>query len=144
RRRRPTPDPPPATPIARLVYRLADPRTAHPRRHHRLLVARDQRVRADRDHQRRHRGLQPAGQTGQARRVRIPQPRNPGPPDTIPLHPQTAGRSPDFMLIARSKSKSRNTGPQVIETRPMPKLVSANDHVVDQSGPTYSAESALA
>ncbi|WP_208859791.1 hypothetical protein, partial [Mycolicibacterium doricum] len=25
---------------------------------------------------------------------------------TIPLHPQTAGRNPDIMLIARSKSKS--------------------------------------
>jgi hypothetical protein len=29
-----------------------------------------------------------------------------GPTDTIPLHPQTAGRNPDFVLIARSKSKS--------------------------------------
>ena len=38
--------------------------------------------------------------------MRIPQPRALGPPDTIPLHPQTAGRNPDFMLIARSKSKS--------------------------------------
>ncbi|MFP2994234.1 hypothetical protein ACK87K_26235, partial [Mycobacterium intracellulare] len=32
-----------------------------------------------------------------------------GPPDTIPLHPQTAGRNPDSMLIARSKSKSPQT-----------------------------------
>ncbi|WP_219067567.1 hypothetical protein, partial [Candidatus Mycobacterium methanotrophicum] len=37
----------------------------------------------------------------------IPQHRKLGPPDTLPLHPQTAGRNPDFMLIARSKSKSR-------------------------------------
>ncbi|WP_219070985.1 hypothetical protein, partial [Candidatus Mycobacterium methanotrophicum] len=36
----------------------------------------------------------------------IPQHRKLGPPDTLPLHPQTAGRNPDFMLIARSKSKS--------------------------------------
>jgi hypothetical protein len=28
---------------------------------------------------------------------------------TIPLHPQTAGRNPDRMLIARSKSKSPQT-----------------------------------
>ena len=27
-------------------------------------------------------------------------------PVTIPLHPQTAGHNPDFMLIARSKSMS--------------------------------------
>jgi hypothetical protein len=36
----------------------------------------------------------------------IPKPRELSPPDTIPLHPQTAGRNPDIMLIARSKSKS--------------------------------------
>ena len=107
RRRRSAPDPAPATPVPVLVHRLADPRTAHPGHHHRHLVARDQRVRADRHHQRPHRGLQPAGQTGQARRLRIPKSRELGPPDTIPLHPQTAGRNPDFMLIARSKSKSR-------------------------------------
>jgi hypothetical protein len=39
--------------------------------------------------------------------MRVPQPRKLGPPDTIPLHSQTAGRNPDIMLIARSKSKSR-------------------------------------
>jgi len=42
-----------------------------------------------------------------------------GPPDTIPLHPQTAGRNPDLKLIARSKSKSRYSivggrGPDVV------------------------------
>ncbi len=42
--------------------------------------------------------------------MRVPQPSQLGPPDTIPLHPQTAGRNPDFMLIARSKSKSPDTG----------------------------------
>ena len=109
RRRRPTPDPPPPAPVPGLVHRLADPRTTHPGRHHRHLVARDQRVRADRHHQRPHRGLQPAAQAGQTRRLRIPKPRQLGPPDTIPLHPQTAGRNPDFMLIARSKSKSPHT-----------------------------------
>lgn len=31
---------------------------------------------------------------------------------TIPLHPQTAGRNPDFMLIARSKSKSLYVDPE--------------------------------
>ncbi len=41
-----------------LVHRLADPRTAHPGHHDRPVVARDQRVRADRHHQRPHRGLQ--------------------------------------------------------------------------------------
>ena len=56
--------------------------------------------------QRPHRGLQPACQTGQTRRLRVPKSRQLRPPDTIPLHPQTAGRNPDFMLIARSKSKS--------------------------------------
>jgi hypothetical protein len=40
----------------------------------------------------------------------IPKPRELSPPDTIPLHPQTAGRNPDIMLIARSKSKSRYFG----------------------------------
>jgi hypothetical protein len=39
-------------------------------------------------------------------RVRVLQHRQFRPPDTIPLHPQTAGRNPDIMLIARSKSKS--------------------------------------
>jgi len=86
--------------------RLPDPRTAHPRHHHRRVVARDQRVRAHRHHQRPHRGLQPARQDRETRRLRVPQPRELGPPDTIPLHPQTAGRNPDFMLIARSKLKS--------------------------------------
>ena len=68
-----------------------------------------------RHHQRPHRGLQPAGQAGQTRRLRIPEPRALGPPDTIPLHPQTAGRNPDFMLIARPKS-NRNVyaGPRWI------------------------------
>ena len=56
-----------------------------------------------------YRGLQPARQTGQTRRLRVPEPRQLGPPDTIPLHPQTAGRNPDRMLIARPKSKSRHT-----------------------------------
>src|SRR5208283_2916636 len=51
-----------------------------------------------------------ATQTGQAGRMRIPESRQLGTPDTIPLHPQTAGRNPDFKLIARSKSKSHHTG----------------------------------
>jgi hypothetical protein len=42
--------------------------------------------------------------------MRVPKPRKLGAPDTIPLHPQTAGRNPDFMLIARSKLKSRHKG----------------------------------
>jgi hypothetical protein len=41
--------------------------------------------------------------------MRVPKPRKLGAPDTIPLHPQTAGRNPDFMLIARSKLKSPYT-----------------------------------
>jgi hypothetical protein len=45
---------------------------------------------------------------GQAKRLRVPQSRELGPTHTIPLHPQTAGRNPDFVLIARSKSKSHN------------------------------------
>jgi len=48
-----------------------------------------------------------ASQPGQTGRLRVPQSRQLGTPDTIPLHPQTAGCNPDFMLIARSKSKSR-------------------------------------
>ncbi|WP_207552287.1 transposase, partial [Mycobacteroides abscessus] len=40
-----------------------------------------------------------------------------GPPDTIPLHPQTAGRNPDSMLIARSKSKSPQRVPAGLTTR---------------------------
>jgi hypothetical protein len=79
----------------------------------RRLVARDQRVRPDRHHQRPHRGLQPTGQTGQTCRLRIPESRALGPPDTIPLHPQTAGRNPDLKLIARSKSKSRVSAPNL-------------------------------
>jgi tetratricopeptide (TPR) repeat protein len=39
--------------------------------------------------------------------VRVQKPGAFGPPDTIPLHPQTAGRNPDFIPIARSKLKSR-------------------------------------
>ena len=108
-RRRSAPDPAPTAPLPGLVHRLPDPRTAHPRHHHRRVVARDQRVRAHRHHQRPHRGLQPARQDRETRRLRVPQPRELGPPDTIPLHPQTAGRNPDFMLIARSKLKSRHS-----------------------------------
>jgi hypothetical protein len=48
---------------------------------------------------------QPASQTGQAGRLRIPESRQLGAPDTIPLHP-TAGRNPDLTLIARSQSTS--------------------------------------
>jgi hypothetical protein len=47
-----------------------------------------------RHHQRPYRGLQPTCQTGQTRRVRVPQHRELGLPDTIPLHPQTAGPQP--------------------------------------------------
>jgi hypothetical protein len=62
-----------------------------------------------RHHQRPHRGLQPVTEAGQTRWLRVPQSAQLGPPDTISLHPQTAGRNPDFILIARSKSKSRHT-----------------------------------
>jgi hypothetical protein len=41
----------------------------------------------------------------QTRRMRIPQHRKLRPPDTTPLHRQTAGCNPDFKL-ARSKSKT--------------------------------------
>ena len=41
-------------------------------------------------------------------RMRIPESRQLGTPDTNPLHPQTAGRNPDFKLIARPKSKSQH------------------------------------
>ena len=108
-RRRRAPDPPSPAPVPHLVHRLTDSRTAHPCRYRRPLVARDQRLRDHRNHQRPHRGLQPAAQTGQAGRMRIPESRQLGTPDTIPLHPQTAGRNPDFKLIARSKSKSRHS-----------------------------------
>jgi integrase len=50
-----------------------------------------------RHHQRSRRGLQPVGQTGQTRRLRVPQPTQLGPTDTIPLYPQTAGRNPDLI-----------------------------------------------
>jgi transposase len=69
------------------------PRTPHPGHHHRHLVARDQRLHPHRDHQRPHRGLQPAHQHPRARRV--PKPRQLDPTDTLPLHPQPAGRNPD-------------------------------------------------
>uniref|UniRef100_UPI001C3F3BD5 YybH family protein n=1 Tax=Mycobacterium neglectum TaxID=242737 RepID=UPI001C3F3BD5 len=45
----------------------------------------------------------------QTHSVRVQKHRKLGPPDTLPLHPQTAGRNPDIMLIARSKSKSRQS-----------------------------------
>ncbi|WP_373560188.1 transposase [Rhodococcus sp. ACS1] len=35
---------------------------------------------------------------------------NSRPPDTLPLHPQIAGRDSDFMLIAWTKLKSPDTG----------------------------------
>ena len=109
RRRRSTPHSASAAPVPVLVRRLADPRTAHTRRHRRPVVARDQRVHPDRHHQRPHRGLQPARQAGQACRLRVSQWRKLGPTDTIPLHPRTAGRNSDFVLTARAKSKSRYT-----------------------------------
>ncbi|AFJ35180.1 hypothetical protein OEM_21380 [Mycobacterium intracellulare subsp. yongonense 05-1390] len=109
RRRRSTSDTPPAAPVPGVVHRLTDPRAAHPGHHHRHLVARNQCLHRHRHHQRPYRGLQPPCQTGQTRRVRVPQQRELGSPDTIPLHPQTAGRNPDIMLIARSKSKSRQS-----------------------------------
>lgn len=68
--------------------------------------------------QRRHRALQPARQTGRTRRMWIPKPRQLSPPDTIPLHPQTASSNPDFVLIARSKSKRRHGWPRPATKRP--------------------------
>ena len=47
------------------------------------------------DPARPHRGLQPAGQTGQTRRLRLPQHRELTPPDTLPLHLQPSGPAPD-------------------------------------------------
>ena len=46
----------------------------------------------------------------QTRRLRRPEPGAFGPPGTIPLHPQPAGRNSDFKLTARSKSKSPYVG----------------------------------
>ena len=73
-------------------------------------MARNQRVRADRHHQRRTEGYNRLLNRSSAP-FAIAEPRALGPPDTIPLHPQTAGRNPDFMLIARSKLNSRHTDP---------------------------------
>ena len=42
--------------------------------------------------------------------MRIQKPREFSTPDTIPLHPQTADRNPDLTVIARKKSKNRDTG----------------------------------
>ena len=104
----PPPHPSPAASLPQLVHRLEDPRAGHPGQDREHLVARDQRVRPDRDHQRPHRGLQPTRQNRQTRRVRIPKPRELRPPHTLPLHPHPAGRSnPDLMLTARTKLKSR-------------------------------------
>jgi hypothetical protein len=72
-------------------------------------MARVQRVRPNRHHQRRHRGLPPPGRIGQTHSLRVQKHTKLGPSDTLPLHPQTTGRNPDIMLIARSKSKSRLT-----------------------------------
>ncbi len=106
---RPPPHPPPAAPLPHLVHRLEHPRVDHPGQDRGRLVARDQRLRPDRDHQRPHRGLQPPRQNRQTRRLRIPKPTELRPPHTLPLHPHPAGRSnPDIMLIARIKSKSPN------------------------------------
>jgi hypothetical protein len=86
RRRRCSLDPPPATPLPCLMYRLADPRTAHPGPRRRHPAARDQRLPDYRDHQRPHRGLQPATQTGQTHRLRVRERPN-SPPDMSALHP---------------------------------------------------------
>lgn len=103
------PDPPPVAPVPGLVHRLTDPRTDHPGHHDRHLVARNQRLYPDQDHQCPHRGLQSAPQTGQTGRMWVQKSGQLSAPDTIPLHPQTTGRNPDFMLIARLKSKSPHT-----------------------------------
>ena len=77
---------PSALGVLPLVRRHRRPRTAQPRRDHRDLVARGRGVPGHRHHQRPHRGHQPPGQTGQARRLRIPQPRQLPHPSTVALH----------------------------------------------------------
>lgn len=42
---------------------------------------------------------------------------NSAPPDTLPLHAQTAGRDSDLMLIARTKLKSRYSLAQLSDRR---------------------------
>jgi hypothetical protein len=63
-------------------------------------AARDRGVPAHRHHQCPHRGLQPAGQTSQACRVRVPQHRQLDAPDPVPLHPPRSSRGADLMLTA--------------------------------------------
>jgi len=48
------------------------------------VAARDHRLLRDRHHQRRHRGLQPQGETGQTRRLRVPEPQQLRPPHRHP------------------------------------------------------------
>ena len=68
-----------------------NPRTDHPGQDRGHLVVRDQRVRADRDNQRPHRGHQPARETDQTLGLRIPQSRQQPPPGTVELHPDPPG-----------------------------------------------------
>jgi hypothetical protein len=55
------------------------------------------------------------GWSNRSNAPRVPKPRRLHPTDTISLHPQTASRNPDQMLIARTKSKNSLAGdrPQI-------------------------------
>ncbi len=116
-RRGSAPDPAPVAPVPGLVHRLEHPRADRPGEDGRRLVARDQRVRSDRDHQRPHRGLQPAREGGEALGLWVQEPEELREADTLPLHPHATDCNSDFMLISRSKLKSHVTTPSLPQSR---------------------------
>ena len=98
----------PAAPVQQMVRPLRPPRTRAPRRHHPGLVARGTGLPADRRHQRRHRGHEPDRQDRRPHRLRLPQPRQPAPPNTVRLHPTITSGHRLLRDTPPSSSKSRH------------------------------------
>ena len=87
RRRAPRRDPGPALRVLPVVRRRADPRADHAGRDDRDLVAGDRGLPDHRAHERPNRGHEQADQTGETRRLRVPQPGELSTPGTVALHP---------------------------------------------------------
>jgi len=97
---------PRSAPLLRQCRRIGCAGDSPSRHHRRDLVAGDRSRHPHRALQRPLRGLQPARETRRPQRLRLPQPDQPTPPDTLGVHPPTpAGRS-HHHRAARSSAMS--------------------------------------
>ncbi len=114
-RLRPPPHLRAAVRLLRLVHPRRHPRTRTPRRHHRTLVASHRSIHQNQNHERDARGSQPRRQARRPQRLRIPQPHQPTPTNTLRHYPPSPWPSQ-----ARLTSKSRFPQPDGWRVPPRP------------------------